>query len=93
MNLPLMLRFRAQSGLSFFLLFSRRLKKKKEVRRELRFALGERRRATDSEKKNLQSTHQTEERQRKEGENKPYDSNVAVVKKKIVRNNNLRERF
>jgi hypothetical protein len=34
MNLPLMLRFRAQSGLSFFLLFARRLKKKKEVRRE-----------------------------------------------------------
>ena len=40
MNLPLMLRFRAQSGLSFFLLFARRLKKKKEVRRESALCLG-----------------------------------------------------
>jgi len=63
----------------------------------LRFARG-RGDATDSEKKNLQSTHQTEERAKdsKEGENKPYDSKRGrreVAKKKIVRNNNLRERF
>jgi len=64
MNLPLTLRFRAQSGLSFFLLFARRLKKKKEVRRESALLFGgeETQRTLDSEKKNLHKHQTTEER-------------------------------
>jgi len=96
MNLPLTLRFRAQSGLSFFLLFARRLKKKKEVRRESALLFGGEETQRTLLKKKIYKAHikqKKEQKTRKRERTNRMIPNVAVEKKKIVRNNNLRERF
>ena len=80
MNLLLIFRFRAQSGLSFFLLLAREIEKEKEVRRESCFLpLGEER---EKKKKFYAQQSKTRRRRREVGKERSFQTWPFVAKKK-----------